>query len=95
MFYTDPYFVLFQRTGSIIIQNSTHFSVSVLDSYLGLFLFQFGVSTTIIPAVDEIPTPGHINFINYNLIPLKNIFDAEEDTLIPCPLYKIIHIFLL
>ena len=95
MFYTDPYFVLFQRTGSIIIQNNTHFSVSVLDSYLGLCLYQFCVSTTIIPSVYEIPTPGHINFINYNLIPLKTIFDAVEDTLLPYPVYKIIDVFLL
>ena len=53
------------------------------------------MSTTVNPDLDEIPTPGHINSINYNLLPLKIVFDAVEDNLLPYHVYKIIDVFLL
>ena len=53
------------------------------------------VSTRVIPATAEIPTPGHSKFMNYNLILLNILFDSGKGTLPSCSVNKIIGAFLL
>ena len=53
------------------------------------------VSAGVTPSITESPTPVHIDFINYNLIPLNILFDAREDTTTPCYMDKILGVSLI
>ena len=53
------------------------------------------VSSSIISAAADIPTPGHINSINCNSISLNSLFDDLKDTLLSCSVNKIIGVFFL
>ena len=53
------------------------------------------VSDFAIPPVTNIPTPGHSESIDYNLIPLKIFFGAGKYTVTSCSVDKILGVFLL
>ena len=83
MVYTDPPFILFTRTWYIHTQHNTDYLVIVLNYY------------SAIPAADESPTPGHSNYMIYNLITFNVIFSSSKNTIPSYSIYKILGVFLL
>ena len=95
MVYTDSSFTLFPRTGYILSQHNTDYSVKKLNSVVeGCFSVSL-MSSSDIPFTSEGRTPGHIKCIGCNLIPLSILFDTGGDTLPSCAMDKIHGAFLL
>ena len=86
MDYNDTSFAISTRTGFIINQYNTHYSVSDL-SYETKRYFSFSfVSASVIPAASDRPTNGHRNY-NHTI---EIIFDTDKDKLPSCSMDKML-----
>ena len=66
MVYTYTPFSLFTRTGYIITQHNTDYSVNGLNSDVERYLSVSFVSASNLPAVAESPTSVNSDSVNYN-----------------------------
>ena len=74
--YTNLTLALFPRTGYILTQPNTEYSLNGLNYYIERCFYVITVSSSVIRPVNDSTTYGHSDFNNYNLIPLNIFFGS-------------------